>query len=153
LRFHPINGLQLGLDCAYPNPRYSRWRSCCGHCWSAIGIDSNGLVQDSIINKSYYTVCRVIVRAGIGGKKLAGPYRRRADALWWIDSQKAKRQRLAADLDAQNTGRANPYLACGGEPLGLALPWWSSSPLTMRSAAACPFSASRCSKTSSSARP
>jgi hypothetical protein len=37
------------------------------------------------------------------GKKVSGPHSRQADALWWIDSQKAKRQRLAGDSDAQNT--------------------------------------------------
>jgi hypothetical protein len=38
-----------------------------------------------------------------GDRKLAGPFGTWRSALEWLDSQKPKRDRTAADLDAQNT--------------------------------------------------
>jgi hypothetical protein len=38
-----------------------------------------------------------------GDRKIGGPFSSWRAALEWIDSQKAKRGRAAADLDAQNT--------------------------------------------------
>jgi hypothetical protein len=38
-----------------------------------------------------------------GDKKIGGPFNSWRAALEWIDSQKPKRDRAAANLDAQNT--------------------------------------------------
>jgi hypothetical protein len=47
------------------------------------------------------TPCRYIVMRG--NKTIGGPFNSWRLALEWIDSQKPKRGRAAADLDAQNT--------------------------------------------------